>query len=99
MSHQLSMPFTVVTSAGGPYDDAAFVAGYACGHFQAELQALVAHQTLPRPRYVHTGHVPQFDLIAMKYGYSLRPGDIDEASGHQYIEFDYHGDFFAEDNA
>jgi len=84
---QLSMPFVIVTSNGGPYDDAAFVAGATCGHLIAELEAVSQHGAVPRDRYVRTEYLPQVDLIAMRYGYLLQLGEVDDASGHQHVSF------------
>jgi len=86
--YELVMPFVIVKSQGGIYDDAAFVAGANCGQFMTELQALAAHRALPHPRYVRPEVLPQYDLIAMRYGYQLRHEDLDEASGYQRISFD-----------
>ncbi|MDR3082425.1 MAG: hypothetical protein LBV60_16115 [Streptomyces sp.] len=85
--YELTVPFVLVKSNGGPYDDEAFDAGMACGHLWAELWQLSTHEALPRPRYVHPDHVRQFDLIAMHYGYTIKPGALDEASGYQRIDF------------
>lgn len=86
--YNLVMPFVIVKSNGGPYDDAAFVAGANCGQLMAELQALAAHRAIPHPRYARPEHLPQYDLIAMRHGYVLRPGDVDEASGFQLVGFE-----------
>jgi len=84
---QLVMPFVLVKSNGGPYDDKAFAAGMACGQIWTELQTLSSHGAVPRPRYVRPEHVPQLDLIAMHFGYLLDPGDVDEPSGFQRVDF------------
>lgn len=86
-TYRMVMPFVLTQSNGGPYDDAAFSAGMTCGQIWTELMVLATHGALPRPRYVQPAHIPQIDLIAMKYGYSLKPGEIDEASGWQRIDF------------
>jgi hypothetical protein len=48
-----------------------------------------ALHTLPHDRYIDAPLVKQADLIAMKHGYVLKPGEIDEASGWQAVEFDW----------
>lgn len=63
----LVMPFVVCQSAGGPYDDDAFVAGYECGRLEMVLAQGPESVELP----VHTASVPQVDLIAMKQGYAM----------------------------
>lgn len=84
---ELAMPFVLTKSQGGPYDDEAFAAGMACGQLWTELRTLANHAATPRPRYVMPEHVPQIDLIAMHYGYTLKPGEIDVDSGWQRIDF------------
>lgn len=84
---RLVMPFVLVKSNGGPYDDQAFAAGMACGQLWTELHTLSAHGALPRPRYVRPEHVAQLDLIAMHFGYVLAAGDVDESSGFQRVDF------------
>jgi hypothetical protein len=64
----LVMPFVVVESQGGPFDDMAYVCGYEACAIDAELQ-------YARPKliekYVHTENVAQVDLIAMQHGYTF----------------------------
>ncbi len=63
------MPFVVCASAGGPYDDEAFCAGYDL----ATLDTLLDLQHPPvLQRTVRTATMPQVDLIAMKHGYSIK---------------------------
>lgn len=86
--YNLVMPFVIVKSNGGPYDDAAFVAGANCGQLMAELKTLAAHRAVPPQRWMRLELLPQIDLIAMRYGYKLRLSEIDEASGFQLVGFD-----------
>lgn len=60
--YSLVMPFTVVQSRGGPYEDEAFVAGWACGEIMAKLA-----QTPLWKGMVREQALPQVDLIAMHY--------------------------------
>lgn len=63
----LVIPFTCVESVGGPYNDAAFAAGFDCGVIDGKLAAgLDDHEELPAT--VRTGLVGQLDLIAMRHG-------------------------------
>lgn len=60
------LPFTVVTSKGGPYDDLAFTAGWQCGLIDGLLAAhKVPEQWMP----VAVSLRAQVDLIAMYRGY------------------------------
>lgn len=68
--YELVMPFVVVASAGGPYDDEAFVAGWSCAEVDQALTALAPWRATFQ-RAVRAGVVPQVDLIAMKHGYRL----------------------------
>jgi hypothetical protein len=87
--YEMVMPIILAKSNGGPYDDAAVVAGMTCGALQQELTMTAALHTLPHDRYIDAPLVKQADLIAMKHGYVLKPGEIDEASGWQAVEFDW----------
>lgn len=65
--HSLVMPFVVCRSEGGPYDDAAFVAGVRFAHVQAALaDAPPIYETQQSPTLV-----PQLDLLAMERGYHM----------------------------
>lgn len=86
-TYRMVMPFVLTKSNGGPYDDAAFAAGMTCGQIWNELKILAGHGAIPAPRYVKPEHLPQIDLIAMHYGYTLKPGETDEASGWQRVDF------------
>lgn len=69
--HELVMPFVVCQSKNGPYEDHAFVAGYQCG----ELSQQMAHGETPIFVTRYRALIPQFDLISMRYGYTM---DVDE---------------------
>ena len=64
----LVMPFVACRSNGGPHDDDAFTAGFECGRLYALLS--VDHP-LTFETTVRTDSVPQVDLIAMRYGYTV----------------------------
>lgn len=64
----LVMPFVVCATNGGPYDDAAFVAGYAAGTIDARL---AMHDPVIAQTAVRTDLLPQLDLIAMRHGYTM----------------------------
>ena len=86
------MPFTVVKSVGGPYDDAAFVAGWNMGRLDLELAQLTAIQALPRPRYISTPLQEQVDLLAMKHGYLTKFTPwIDHPDEWVRVDFRYPG--------
>lgn len=87
--YELVTPFVLVRSNGGPYDDASFVAGSVCGGLFIELEMCATQRAVPRVRWLRPEILPQVDLIAMKYGYRLIRGDLDEASGYQNIGFDH----------
>lgn len=72
--YELVMPFVACTSQGGPYDDAAFTAGWRLGQLDAELEAAEGHDVhdwCPLPTaQVHPADLPMVDLIAMRYGFT-----------------------------
>jgi hypothetical protein len=67
--YELAMPFVVVESVGGPYQDNSFVAGYTLGRLDVllETQHPSLHQAWLTPEMV-----PQVDLIAMRHGYAMQ---------------------------
>jgi hypothetical protein len=85
------MPFVLCKSNGGPFDDAAFVAGATCGALIEELRMLRLTAAIPRERYMDARYLPQVDLIAMAHGYAVTLGDLDEASGWQAVTFELAG--------
>lgn len=68
VEYGLVMPFVVCATNGGPYDDAAFVAGYAAGTIDYRLST---RDPLPARSAVRTDLLPQLDLIAMRHGYTM----------------------------
>lgn len=64
---ELVMPFVVCASEGGPYDDAAFVAGARMASTMHALEAGPAEHA----SYEHPPLLPQLDLVAMHAGYSM----------------------------
>jgi hypothetical protein len=65
----LLMPFTVCASQGGPYDDAAFVAGYTAGLLDGRLAD--PDNGWPIAQQVPSALVPQLDLLAMRHGWNI----------------------------
>lgn len=72
VEYGLVMPFTVVTSKGGPYDDRAFVAGYQMGLLSGELHL----RAEPIERTFYAGLLRQADLIAMREGWEMKPVEM-----------------------
>jgi hypothetical protein len=65
--YALVYPFVCCISNGGPYDDAAFVAGARFGQICAELKAKPAiYDTTVEPALI-----PQLDLLAMHSDYTM----------------------------
>ena len=87
--YEMVMPIILAKTNGGPFDDAAVVAGMTCGALRQELAMTAALNTLPHERYIDLRLIKQVDLIAMHHGYVLKLGDIDEPSGWQYVAFDW----------
>ena len=70
-SYGLVMPFVVCASEGGPYDDAAFVAGYECGLIARALAVIAAAGGDTATFTVGTDVVKQLELIGMKEGFPV----------------------------
>jgi len=64
----LVMPFVVVASADGPYEDHAFAAGWICGRVDGVLQTRIHDEWTTT---VRTDLVEQLDLVAMQWGYKM----------------------------
>ena len=71
-TYELVMPFVVCKSAGGPFDDGAFTAGYEMGLLDNELAVLDIYKCGTIERTVRTANLPQVDLIAMRRGWIIR---------------------------
>ena len=84
----LVLPFVACKSNGGPFDDAAFIAGATCGALIEELRTLARLHATPRQRYINAALLPQVDLIAMSSGYTTTLGELDGASGWQVVSFE-----------
>lgn len=87
--YEMVMPIVLAKSNGGPFDDASVVAGMTCGTLDQELKMTAALNTLPHERYIDVPLLEQVDLIAMRHGYVLKRGEVDEASGWQVVAFDW----------
>ena len=87
--YEMVMPIVLAKTNGGPFDDAAVVAGMTCGALEQELTMTAALHTLPHERYIDVPLLKQVDLIAMKHGYTLKLGEVDEPSGYQHVGFDW----------
>ena len=87
--YEMVMSIVLAKSNGGPFDDAAVVAGMTCGALEQELRMTALLNTIPNMRYIDMRLLKQVDLIAMKHGYVTRHGDVDEASGWQVVSFDW----------
>ena len=68
---ELVMPFVVVTSKGGPFDDDAFTAGWAAAEIDGTLAtAERIGATEVKFEVFRTALLKQVDLIAMRYGFA-----------------------------
>lgn len=73
----LVMPFVVVASVGGPYDDESFAAGWQLGSLDYNLADPARY--LPLVVTVPVPCIPQVDLIAMRHGCRTELGDEDDS--------------------
>jgi hypothetical protein len=69
---ELVMPFVCVRSKGGPFDDEAFAAGWACGDLDRALAFAEVSNGLTEYHHgtFRTALKEQADLIAMKHGFN-----------------------------
>lgn len=66
--YSLVMPFVVVASRGGPFDDQAYAAGWEMGAIEVRLQmACLLGLGLPHVTVLRS-NLPQIELLAMKHG-------------------------------
>ena len=80
----LLMPFVVVASKGGPFDDASYCAGYEMGQLDAALSAGPRlHQVT-----IRTVNVPQADLVAMRRGYASQADAPSECGEWTWVVFE-----------
>lgn len=78
---ELVVPFIVVESKGGPYDDQAFVAGYQVGEIDVRLAFanMAGAQTVKFP-IVRRSLLAQLELHGMRYGFTSM--EASEATSH-----------------
>lgn len=62
----LVMPFSAVESAGGPFEDRAFAAGFMCGRIDLMLST---RRIAAMTEMVYLELASQLDLVAMRHGY------------------------------
>lgn len=83
----VSLPFTAVQSAGGPYQDEAYLAGYEMGAVEASVKASLVAGERPRNVFIRPSNLHQLDLLAMKFGMALRVSQHPAAEGRLYVSF------------
>ena len=92
-NHELVMPFIVVSSKGGPFDDAAYCAGWEMGFLDYFL-GVWRHEDSRHAvdRVIRRENLPQADLLAMMHGAEMSildwPEDT-EVSEQQNLEWAY----------
>lgn len=84
---ELVMPFVAVASTGGPYDDESYSAGWEAGTVDAELRALPL--SVDQATYtLRADHLAQFDLIAMRHGWTVDVVEIEDCPDWKIVTFD-----------
>jgi len=74
------LPFVVVTSKDGPYDDQAYAAGWEAAQIWNTVFSLQhVRGTALLNQCVRTANLPQIDLIAMQFGWKMK-SQLSEAS-------------------
>lgn len=89
--HELVLPFVVVKSNGGQFDDEPWVAGFECGRYDALMNFSVEHgviaNLLAESTPVHTANLPQLDLLAMHHGLTMKQMTIEETPEWSWVCF------------
>ena len=86
--YSLVMPFTVVRSVGGPYDDDAFTAGWAAGAIDRTLQLLADEAAVRELTFtVRTDLVPQLELVGMRHQFPVMRSAVTEVQEWSSIVF------------
>jgi len=73
--NELVVPFVTVVSAGGVHDDDAYAAGWEMGVLDALLERTTASS---HNQVIQTSNVPQADLIALRYGWTLEAEELSD---------------------
>ena len=89
-SYGLVMPFVACTSKGGPFDDAAYVAGFEMGRLDEELRS-AGHCLNGGTTTIHAGNAEQADLICMRHGFTATV-ELSGTEGWSYLTFKAAGD-------
>jgi hypothetical protein len=76
-AHELLYPFTVCTSAGGPYDDDTFTAGYQVGALDQALRVAHACSVDTISRVIFATLADQAELVGMARGFAIMTRDAD----------------------
>ena len=74
----LAVPFVAARSGGGPYDDAAFAAGFQVGQLHTAMAVGARLGTRSAEWVVRDSLAKQLDLIAMFHGYTSRAVPLDD---------------------
>jgi hypothetical protein len=85
--YDLVMPFVACASQGGPYDDDSFVAGFHAGALDRSLGVIEAAGGTGMRATVNAALVPQLELVAMRYGYTLK---ITESGTATWVYAEFH---------
>ena len=81
---ELKMKFLCVASAGGPFEDTAFCAGFMVGNVYAVFKEGMA----PEDHVTLESLVEQLDLVAMKYDYVCKTIPDTAADGWVYVTYE-----------
>jgi hypothetical protein len=84
---ELAVPFVVCTSQGGPYDDAAFVAGFYTGSVDRALQVGKVAEAPVVQAVVPSTLLNQLELIGMHRGYPTMRTRVSDDPAWTYVQF------------
>lgn len=86
---ELVMPFVAVSSMGGPFDDAAYAAGWEMGSLDERLRMLVSLGGDCPFLSILRANLAQFELIAMRHGLFLVVLDNDHVGEWVSVRVQY----------
>lgn len=89
--YSLLMPFVVVESKDGPFDDGSYTAGFEMGTLYARCETCEMIDAVPTPFTIRHENVPQADLIAMRFGFTMTAVRDDEFPEWRLVSFERAG--------
>lgn len=81
--YALIMPFVVCQSHGGPYEDAAFCAGWEMGMLDEQMKRM--ERAVAVESTIRAASLPQADLVYMKHGFQITSTVYDDSGEWAFV--------------